>query len=83
MIRFVFMIIGCLALSGCAVSQKAELSKFTTDMNIVRTYRVDLFERYMKGEVVIDDVYLDKTADVPVYGVDYHVVKFEPASGVK
>ena len=83
MVRLVIMIIGCLTLSGCAVSQKTELSKFTTDINVVRTYRADLFERYMKGEVVIDDVYLDKTADIPFYGVDYHVVKFEPATGVR
>ena len=83
MIRLVIMIVGCLALTGCGVTQTAELSKFTTDINVVRTYRADLFERYMKGEVVIDDVYLDNTAAIPFYGVDYLVGKFEPSDGVK
>lgn len=70
-------------LCGCSVTQNTEMNKFTVDMNIVKTHRPDLYDRYMKGEVVIDDVYLDETTTIPFYGVDYHIVAFEPASTVR
>lgn len=81
--KMVFMILSCMAMTGCSVTQKTELSKFTADMNVVRSYRADLYDRYMKGEIVIDDVYLDKTEKPPVYGVDYHAVQFVPATAGK
>jgi len=76
----VLVILSCMALTGCSVTQQTELSKFTADMNVVKTYRSDLYERYLDGEIVIDDVYSDKTLMPPAYGVDYHVVQFEPAT---
>ena len=76
-------LLSCLLMTGCAVSQKTEMSKFTADINVVKSYRPDLYDKYMKGEIVIDDVYLDQTTAYDYYGVDYHYVKFEPYSSVK
>lgn len=76
-------LLSCLLLTGCAVSQKTEMSKFTADINVVKSYRPDLYDKYMKGEIVIDDVYLDQTTACDYYGVDYHYVKFEPYRSVK
>lgn len=81
--KMVFMVLSCMTLAGCSVTQTTELSKFTADMNIVKTYRSDLYDKYMKGEIVIDDVYLDETVRPAVYGVDYHAVQFVPATSVK
>ena len=55
------VVLGSCLLCSCSVPQKTEVSKFTVDMNVVKTNRPDLYERYMKGEIVIDDVYLDQT----------------------
>ena len=81
--KYLSAAIVCLLLCGCSVSQKTEVSKFTVDMNVVRTNRPDLYERFMDGEIVIDDVYLDKTSTIRYHGVDYHIVSYEPASTVK
>lgn len=70
----------CCLLSGCSVTQKTEVSKFTVDMNVVKTIRPDLYEKYMKGEIVIDDVYLDRTHDLPFHGIEYHAVSFVPST---
>ena len=77
--KMVFFVLSCMILTGCAVPQTTEISKFTADMNVVRSYRSDLYDRYMKGEIVIDDVYLETDTPYDTYGVDYHVVKFEGA----
>ena len=88
-IRFLVMnklfsvVLGSFLLCSCSVTQKTEVSKFTVDMNVVKTNRPDLYERYMKGEIVIDDVYLDQTNSIPYHGVDYHAVQFIPANAGK
>ena len=83
MFKMVILGLSCIALTSCAVPQKTEISKFTADMNVVRSHRVDLYERYMKGEIEIDDVYLDRSTTIPFYGVDYHAVQFVPANAGK
>ena len=77
------MLLSGLLLTGCAATQKTEMSKFTADINVVKTYRPDLYDKYMKGEIVIDDVYLDQTPSYDYYGVDYHYVSFVPYTSGK
>ena len=66
-------------LGGCSAPEKMEVSRFTTEMNLVRQYYPDLYEEYMKGSVVIDDVYAVKGALSDSVGVCYHSVEFRPA----
>ena len=79
----ILSLLSYLLLTGCSVSQQTEMSKFTADINVVKSYRPDLYDKYMKGEIEIDNVYLDKTTAYDYYGVDYHYVKFEPYRSVK
>ena len=67
------------AMCSCSAPEKMEVSRFTTKMNLVRQYYPDLYEEYMKGSVVIDDVYAVKGALSDSVGVCYHSVEFRPA----
>ena len=67
------------AMCSCSAPQKMEVSRYTTEMNLVRQYHPDLYGEYMRGRVVIDDVYAVKGALNDSVGVCYHNVEFRPS----
>ena len=83
MIRMGFIAVACLLLSGCKVQQCTEMTKFTHEMNLVKTHRPDLYDQHMAGTIVIDDVYPSIISPDSVIGVDYHRVVWKPLQSVK
>lgn len=65
-----------LSMSAC-VAHREVPSRFTDDINIVMSYYPDLYYKYMKGEIIITDVYKEDTHPKG-YGVDYKYVTYLP-----
>lgn len=83
MAKPVIIALSCLLLTGCKVPQSTETTKFTHEMNLVRTHRPDLYDRHMAGDIVIDDVYPSIVHKDSVIGVDYHLVERQPLQSVR
>ena len=70
------LLLSLVLVTGCSTPQRTEITRHTIDMNLVRSYYPDLYEQYMAGEIVIDEVYFDKRAYPSQIGVSYHAVEF-------
>ena len=75
--NLVLMFVGALALCSCSTSRECtQVSKFTTEMNLLKTHHPELYNEYMTGELVVDEVYEEKLYGEKASCVCYHKIKF-------
>ena len=73
---WLFICLTALLMCSCAVPQTTEMSKFTTEMNLLKTHHPELYDEYMKGGLVVEEVYEENLYGEKAVCVSYHKVQF-------